>query len=127
MIEPLFDFEVGDFCFTRLGDVKLVTGKEELKNQIRKILNTPLGRHEIYDGSSWGTRIEELFVGQRLPREYLKSEIERCIREALSTLEGVKRADSFDILQKGATLTIHFVVHSIYGSFENEEILKITD
>ena len=122
MIEPLFDFEKGDFVFTRGGEVQLVTGKEELKNQIRKILHTPLGRHKIYEGSRWGTRLEERLVGRRLPREYVKSEVERCICEAVGSLEGVERVDSFDVSHKGSVLTIYFRVHSIYGSFDNEEV-----
>ena len=123
MIEPLFDFEKGEFVFNRGGEVQLVTGIEELKNQIRKVPNTPLGKHKIYEGSGWGTRLSELLVGRSLPREYVKSEVERCIREAVSELYGVERVDSFDVSQKGSVLSIYFRVHSIFGSFDQEEEL----
>lgn len=121
MREALFDFEKGEFVFERNGEVRMVTGKEELKNQIRKLLHTPRGRYKIYENSSWGTRIEEIVMGKRLPMDYVKAEAERCIREAVSCLPGVERIDRFEITSTGSKLEICFRVYSVYGSFDDEE------
>ena len=121
MREALFDFEKGKFVFERNGEVRMVTGKEELKNQIRKLIHTPKGKYKIYENSQWGTRIEEIIMGKRLPMNYVKAEIERCIRETVSNLQGVERVDRFEITSVGSRLKISFRVYSIYGSFDEEE------
>ena len=123
MIEPLFDFEKGEFVFSPGGNIQLVTGIEELKNQIRKAMHTPLGRYKIYDGSGWGTRIEDVVIGKNLPREYKLAEVERCIRETIENLYGVERVDGFNVKQSGDVLTVKYNLHTIFGKVEDEEVL----
>lgn len=123
MIEPLFDFEKGEFVFERNGEVKLVTGKEELKNQINKVFHTALNRYEIYRGTGWGSGIESLIVGRKLPREYIKAEVERCIRDSLKNLYGVNHIGAFEISQTGSKLKIYFKIYSIFGDIDYEEDL----
>lgn len=124
MIEPLFDFEKGEFIFEHGGQVKLVTGKEALKNQIQKAFHTPLNRYKIYDGTAWGSGIENLVVGKKLPREYIKAEVERCIRETVKNIYGVTSVGNFEISHVGARLKIYFKIYSIFGDADYEEVIE---
>lgn len=121
-VEPVFDFTKGEFVFSRNGEVILATGKDALKNQIEKILRTPAGRYRIYESSGYGTRIEELIIGKNLPEKYLISELERCIKEAILTLEGVIAIDNFNITRSGSKMMASFFVQSIYGNLEERGV-----
>ena len=124
-IEPLFDFEKGDFVMERGGAVKLVTGKEELMNWIRKNLHTPVHRYRIYDGSGYGNQLEELLVGKTLPRAYVLAEVQRYVSEAICQHPDVSSVDQFAITQDGARLHISCRVHSVYGSEDFAEVIEI--
>lgn len=124
-IEPLFDFETGDFVMGRGGAVRLVTGKDELMNWIRKILHTPMNKYRIYEGSSYGSRLEELLVGKVLPKAYVLAEAERYARETITQHPDVYTVDSFGIVQDGSVVTISCRVNSIYGSEDISEVIEI--
>lgn len=122
--EPLFDFDKGEFVFDRGGSVRLVTGQEGLKNWIRKILHTPLGRYRIYGDSGYGNRLEDLLIGKTLPREYLIAEAERIVKETILQHEDVQAVDSFDISIDGSRLTVAFRVQSVYGSMDIDDRME---
>lgn len=124
-VEPLFDFETGEFVFGRGGAVRLVSGKEELKNRICKLLHTPRGKYRIYEGTSYGNRLENLLVGKVLPRDYLLSEAERYVREDIGNLPDVTGIDEFAISKDGSRVTISFRVNSVWGTEDFTEVLEI--
>ena len=124
-IEPLFDFETGDFVMGRGGAVQLVTGRDELMNWIRKTLHTPMNKYRIYEGSSYGSRLEELLVGKVLPKAYVLAEAERYARETITQHPDVYTVDSFGIVQDGSVVTISCRVNSIYGSEDISEVIEI--
>ena len=122
-VEPLFDFETGEFVMDRNRNPVLVTGKEGLKNWLRKILHTPLGRYEIYQNTGYGTRLEELLVGKSFPAGYMTAEVERCVREAALQNPDILNIDSFSVRQEGARLYISFRADTVYGGIDTGEVL----
>ena len=125
LVEPLFDFESGEFVFARNGDIYLVAGEEALKNWIRKTLHTAAGRYRIYNGTPYGTRIEELLVGKVLPRDYLLAETERYVREAICRNPEVTGIDEFALTKDGALVSISLRVKSVYGETDVTEVISV--
>lgn len=80
--EPAFDFERGDFVIIN-GRPKMVVGMDRLRSWIGKVLRTQKGRYKIYNGTSYGTRIKDTFVGKTFTHDYMLSEIQREITENL--------------------------------------------
>lgn len=124
-VQPFFDFEAGEFVTGRNGTVEMVCGVMDLKNRIQKILHTPKDRFLIYRDSGYGNRLEELLIGKTLPREYIVSEVERQVKDAVLKNPDVSAVDSFDIVQDGARLSISFRVLSDYGSTEISEVIDV--
>ena len=124
-VQPFFDFEAGEFVTGRNGTVEMVCGVMDLKNRIQKILHTPKDRFLIYRDSGYGNRLEELLIGTTLPREYIVSEVERQVKDAVLKNPDVSAVDSFDIVQDGARLSISFRVLSDYGSTEISEVIDV--
>lgn len=124
-VQPFFDFEAGEFVAGRNGTVEMVCGVMDLKNRIQKILHTPKDRFLIYRDSGYGNRLEELLIGTTLPREYIVSEVERQVKDAVLKNPDVSAVDSFDIVQDGARLSISFRVLSDYGSTEISEVIDV--
>ncbi len=124
-VQPFFDFEAGEFVTGRNGTVEMVCGVMDLKNRIQKILHTPKDRFLIYRDSGYGNRLEELLIGTTLPREYIVSEVERQVKDAVLKNPDVSAVDSFDIVQDGARLSISFRVISDYGSTEISEVIDV--
>lgn len=118
VIEPIFDFEKGDFVTTRGGNIQLSTGKEALKTQIEKVLRTARGRFRIYDSTGYGSEVESIFIGKSLPKQYMVAELERAIKEAVCGIDGVTGADGFSVSRDGSRAIVSFTVHSIYGDDE---------
>lgn len=119
--EPQFNFDKNEFV-TINGIAQTVTGKEALKNWIAKILHTPKDRYKVYEGTGYGTRIEELIVGHTLPQGYVMAEVEREVKETLLKHESITNVDSFDIAINDNVLTISFRVTSDFGSFTINEV-----
>lgn len=95
---------------------------ESLKQTIFKILNTERYEYPIY---SWNFGVEFLdLIGE--PVTYVCPEIERRIREALTTDDRIKGVDSFefDTSNKGI-VAVTFTVHSVYGDINEERMVSI--
>ncbi|NBI30914.1 DUF2634 domain-containing protein [Chengkuizengella marina] len=106
-------------------DLKVVSGKlveatkiEYVKEWCKKALST-IKYTSIYDNAEYGSEHHSL-IGSTFKAEFLKSEIERMIKEALLQNNSITRVDSFSLSQSGSWLTISFSVHSIYGTLEQE-------
>ncbi|SET55350.1 Protein of unknown function [Natronincola peptidivorans] len=109
----LWDFETGDF---KLKDGKLVTveGVEYIKIWISKVLRTEFGTL-IY--KSYGSEHHGL-IGKVLDRDFIKSELQRTIREALLQNKAIISVTNFEFQLEEALLTIKLNVATIYGNTE---------
>ena len=104
--EPAFDFERGDFVIIN-GRPKMVVGMDRLRSWIGKVLRTQKGRYKIYNGTSYGTRIKDTFVGKTFTHDYMLSEIQREITAKVD----------------GTHLTVEFTVTTVYGTTDLKEAL----
>ena len=89
---------------------------KSLTQAIYKILITKRYKFEIYDWN-YGIEIDDL-IG--MPKEYVKIEIERRIKDALSIddrIEEVCEFEFFDIFNDRCSLVVKFLVKSIFGNF----------
>ncbi len=87
-----------------------------LTQSIYKILITKRYKYEIYDWN-YGIEIDDL-IG--MPKPYVKIEIERRIKDALSIDDRILEVydfEFFDIYNDRCSLCVKFVVKSIFGDF----------
>ena len=85
---------------------------EAIKQAIYNILNTERYQYIIF---SWdyGVELKDLF-GK--PIDYVMSEVERRITEALVQDDRIDSCDSFEFEKKGRKLLVTFVAHTKFGS-----------
>lgn len=95
---------------------------EAMKQVVYKILNTERYQHLIY---SWdyGIELKDLF-GE--PADYVCAELGRRITEALTQDDRINSVSDFvfDSSKKGV-VSVSFVVHTIFGSFDDEMEVKL--
>lgn len=95
---------------------------EAIKQAVFKILQTERFENVIYD-ASYGVELVEL-IGK--PKEFVKSDIERIIKEALSVDERILGIENFNIVDDvKENLKIEFKVNSIYGDIKLESEVTI--
>ena len=95
---------------------------EAVKQAVFKILNTERYLYPVY---SWdyGIELDDLF-GE--PADYVCAELERRVREALTTDDRIDYVDGFKFdLSKKKSVSVAFTVHSIYGSFDESKAVNI--
>lgn len=109
----LYDFEKGDFIL-RDGKLIQVKGEEALKIWITKLLKTEKDIYEIYKDVDYGTNIQSLIVGNTLPLDFVKAEIQRQISEALLKHSGIDDVSEFTIQKVDDELHIGFRVNHIF-------------
>ena len=109
----LWDFETGDFVLED-GRLVEVTGLEYIKIWSEKALRTVMGTltYESYGSEHHG------LIGKVLDRDFVKSELERTIREALLQNEAIINVSNFVFEIEEELLTIRFTETTIYGSTE---------
>lgn len=90
---------------------------EAIKQAIFKILQTERFENVIYD-DSYGVELVGL-IGK--PKEFVKSDIERIIKEALLVDERILGIENFNIVDETKDiLKIEFKVNSIFGDIKLE-------
>ena len=95
---------------------------EAIKQAVFKILQTERFENVIYD-ASYGVELIGL-IGK--PKEFVKSDIERIIKEALSVDERILGIENFNIVDDvKENLKIEFKVNSIYGDIKLESEVTI--
>ncbi|MEH7389660.1 DUF2634 domain-containing protein [Bacillus sp. JJ1474] len=120
----LFDFKKGDFVLVNGNPVK-VEGIEALKVWIEKTLRTEKYRFKVYEGTDYGTSLEDL-IGQNLPPAFVESELQREINESLLRHPIIDSVSNFDLEKNNSNLTVKFTVNLIGGSeFEQELIYNV--
>jgi hypothetical protein len=91
-----------------------IAGLEAVRQAIFLILNTERYQTPIYSWN-YGVELADLF-GQ--PASFVKPELERRIRDALSQDDRITGVDGFSFESKGKTVHCAFTVHTIFGSYE---------
>ncbi|MDZ4991891.1 DUF2634 domain-containing protein [Clostridium perfringens] len=95
---------------------------EAIKQAVFKTLQTERFENVIYD-ASYGVEFVGL-IGK--PKEFVKSDIERIIKEALSVDERILGIENFNIVDDvKENLKIEFKVNSIYGDIKLESEVTI--
>jgi len=105
------EYEFGFNTNTLTG--KILEGKEALKMWIYKALLTQRYIYPIY---SWdyGQDLDEL-IGQGYDIDYIKSEVERRVKECLLVNERITGCHSFEINLISDTLHITFTAETTFG------------
>ncbi len=78
-----FDFDTGEFVTDSAGDVVTVSGMESLMQWVNKILRTQYNRYKLYNGTYYGSNIEDLVIGRSYSIDFTESELKREIEKAL--------------------------------------------
>lgn len=97
-------------------------GLEAMVQVIYKILNTERYQHIIY---SWNYGIETIdLYGE--PVNYVCSELQRRIAEALLQDDRISSVDSFEFdVSKRGVIQASFVVHTVFGDVKSEKVVNI--
>ena len=108
------DYEI-DFTTGELTG-KIITGLPAVIQWIRLALET---ERYLYNQFSWeyGSEIKTL-IGQSFSEEYITSEVQRMVTDALSTSEDIDSISSLEVAMDGDNLQIDFTVNTPYGSGE---------
>ena len=116
-----FDFNKGDFNVVD-GKLQEIDNLEALKLWISKVIQTTKYKFKVYDGCDYGiTDLKEL-ITSGLPLPFIKSEIEREVKETLLKNKQIKSVENFKFERERRLLTVSFDCSTIYGSVESEVI-----
>lgn len=116
-----FDFEKGDFNVID-GKLQEINNLEALKLWISKVIKTTKYKFKVYDGCDYGiTDLKEL-ITSGLPLPFVKSELEREVKETLLKNTAIKSVENFKFERDKRLLTVSFDCSTIYGSVESEVI-----
>lgn len=98
--------------------VGYVDGLEAMKQVVFKILNTERYKYPMY---SWNYGVEFAdLIGE--PVTFVCPELQRRITEALTWDERVTSVSDFKFdLSKKGSVAVSFIVHTIYGSLDEEQ------
>lgn len=113
-----FDFVRGEFILDGEGGIKTVSGIDALKVWIEKILRTQYDRYKLYNGTNYGSNIEDLTIGRTYSATFADSELKREIETALLKNEDILSITSISISRKGKTLTVDISMSTVYGIVE---------
>lgn len=117
----LFDFKKGDFI-TVDGKVGTANGLDAVEVWIKKILHTEKGKFKIYETDqavAYGVTVKD-FVTSGYSMDFIKMEMEREIKEALSKNTDITNIHSFEFEKKRRKLTCSFTVETVYGTTGGE-------
>ena len=111
----LFDFFTGEFVI-KDGKPVEVNGFDALKIWIDKVLRTPANKYEVYIKKD-ESGIEDLkeLISSDFPFQFIKSEIERLIKETLLKNTAIKSIQNFKFERNKRLLTVSFDCYTIYG------------
>lgn len=96
-------------------------GLEAMKQVVFKILNTERYKYPMYSWN-YGVELEDLF-GE--PVSWVCPELQRRITEALTWDERIESVTDFEFdLSRKGVVAVTFIVHTIYGDFEEERTVN---
>lgn len=102
--------------FTRGKATGITNGLDAVRQAVYKVLHTDRFAHLIYD-ANYGSEVTGL---QGRSQGYVRSEIERRIREALLQDDRISEITDMQITIAGDEALAVFTVVSIYGDFKEE-------
>jgi Protein of unknown function (DUF2634). len=101
------DFETGQLT----GNI--VEGIEAIKVWIWLAMRTARYRYVVY---SWdyGNELEDL-IGKGYTDEYIKSEVERMVEDALLVNENISSVTGFEVTRNIDKISVSFTANTLYG------------
>lgn len=99
----------------------MVDEREAMKQAVDKILQTERYRYAIYDWN-YGVELEELY-GKNVT--YVIPEMKKRIEEALLADDRVTAVTDFSFQQEKGSVTVTFMVHTIFGEITAERTVDI--
>ena len=114
-----FDFATGEFELVD-GKMIAVTDEEALKIWIDKTIRTEKNKFKVYENINYGVSIEDLVIGRAYNQQFINSELEREISEALTQNKLIQSISDFSSINEGKNLIISFTVNN---SFRQEVTL----
>lgn len=105
----IFDFTVGDFI-VQDGKIVIADDQTAMRVWIEKILRTEKSRYSIYEGTQYGTSIEDLIIGNNYNIEFAESELRREVEEALTQHPLIIGVSNFSIERTTSGANIIFTV-----------------
>ena len=101
---------------------KIVEGLEAIKVWVWLCMHTERFRHAIYS-SDYGTSLEQYF-GHVLSDEYINTDCESEITDALLMNEYIESVEDFEVVRNSDSLDINFRVVTKFGSLEVDESVR---
>ena len=101
---------------------KIVEGLEAIKVWVWLCMHTERFRHAIYS-SDYGTSLEQYF-GHVLSDEYINTDCESEITDALLMNEYIDGIEDFEVVRNYDSLDIKFRVVTKFGSLEVDESVR---
>ena len=101
---------------------KIVEGLEAIKVWIWLCVHTERFRHAIYS-ADYGTSLEQ-YIGHVLSDEYINTDCESEISDALLINEYVESIEDFEAIKDGEHLRVSFRVVTKFGSIEVDENVR---
>lgn len=117
--EPKFDFAKNDFVISN-GKFVLINGQELIKQKIEKVIRTEYNKYHVYDDVDYGVSLKSTIIGTALPLNYVKSEIERIVTEAVLKIDGVTNVSMFTVENDRSDVFVSFQVDTEFGSVSEE-------
>lgn len=91
-------------------------GAEAMKQAIFAILNTERYKYPVYSWN-YGVELQDL-IGMQV--DYVMSELQRRITEALMQDDRIKEVDSFSFEKAENKIRVTFTVHTVFGDISGE-------
>lgn len=101
---------------------KIVEGIEAIKVWIWLCLHTERFRHAIYS-ADYGTSFEQ-YIGHVLSDEYINTDCESEISDALLINEYIESIEDFEAIKDGEHLRVSFRVVTKFGNIEVDENVR---
>lgn len=101
---------------------KIVEGLEAIKVWIWLCMHTERFRHAIYS-ADYGTSLEQ-YIGHMLSEEYINTDCESEISDALLINEYIESVEDFEAVRNSDSLNISFRVVTKFGSTEVDENVR---
>nr|DAM81584.1 MAG TPA: Protein of unknown function (DUF2634) [Caudoviricetes sp.] len=114
--EYSIDFQTGQLTG------KIVEGIEAIKVWIWLCLHTERFRHAIYS-ADYGTSFEQ-YIGHVLSDEYINTDCESEITDALLINEYIESIEDFEAVKDGEHLRVSFRAVTKFGSIEVDENVR---
>jgi Protein of unknown function (DUF2634). len=107
--------------FERGRMIGMVDGLDAVRQAVAKILQTERFRYLIYD-ADYGVELANLIGRDPI---FVRSELRRRIREALTQDDRVEDVTDFRMDIAGDTVTVRFTVVSTIGTFDEEVMVRV--